>query len=177
MAPPRIARPGPDEHLPYYARYIDLVPGDDAAPALASQHDETRRALAGLDEAGAAYRYAPGKWSVKQVLGHVADVERVFSYRALRIARGDLTPLPGMDERAFAEAAGSEARTLASLVDELGAVRAASRTLFEALDPEALERRGTANDSVISARALAWIIAGHERHHLAILRERYRIGG
>lgn len=166
-------RPEAGEYLAYYGRYIDQVPESDAIQALERQLAEMRPLLAGLDEAQGAHRYAPGKWSVKQVLGHVTDSERVFAYRALRFARGDRTPLPGFDENRFAEAAASDLRPVRDLVAELEAVRAASLALFRGLDAEAWTRRGTANEAEISVRALAFVIAGHGRHHTAILRERY----
>lgn len=172
-----IARPAADEYLEYYGRYIALVPGDDALPVLARAQAETHRLLAGLDEARALHRYAPGKWSVKEVLGHLADGERVFGYRALRFARADQTPLPGFDENTWVPAGRFDARPIAALADEFRAVRAASLALFGGLDADALVRRGSANGAAVSVRALAWIVAGHERHHVALLRERYGIGG
>jgi uncharacterized damage-inducible protein DinB len=173
MSPLAIPRPANDEYAPFYAGYIAKVPGDDALPALAAQERETAALLAGLSEEQAAFRYAPGKWSVKQVAAHLCDAERVFAYRALRIARGDATPLAGFDENAYAAQAGADARPLAEIASELGAVRAATLALFRGLEPATLTRRGTANNVPVSVRAAAWIIAGHERHHLGILRERY----
>jgi uncharacterized damage-inducible protein DinB len=169
----RIARPPEGEYLPYYGRYIGLVPDGDIVEALRTQIGETLSLLRGIDDARALYRYAPGKWSIKEVVGHMADVERVMAYRALRVARDDETPLPGFDENAYVPAAKFDARSLASLAHELAAVRAATIAFFETLDPSAATRRGTANDATITARALAYIIAGHERHHVKLLRERY----
>jgi uncharacterized damage-inducible protein DinB len=177
MPAPRIGHPAADEHIAYYGKYITLVPGDDAWPALERQLDGSLALLAPLDDARALHRYAPGKWSVKETLGHVIDVERVFAYRALRFARADATPLPGFDENAWVPAARFDARPLAELLDELRATRAASRELFRSLDPEAIGRRGTANDSPMTPRAAAWIICGHELHHRTLLRERYGLGG
>jgi len=173
MPPLSIPRPGDGEYAPFYAGYIAKLPGDDALAPLAAQERETAELLGGLSAEAAAFRYAPGKWSVKQVAAHLADAERVFAYRALRIARGDETPLPGFDEKAYADAAGADARPLAELAAELRAVRAATLALFRGLDPAALARRGTANGVPVTVRAAAWIIAGHERHHLEILRTRY----
>src|SRR4029077_5181557 len=119
------------------------------------------------------HRYAPGKWSIKEVIGHVSDAERVFSHRALRFARGDRTRLPGFDEKAYTPAGRFDARPLPDLAAELDAVRHATIALFAGLDSEALARRGPANNKEVSVRALAYIIAGHERHHVGILRERY----
>jgi hypothetical protein len=171
-----ISRPAPDEYFEYYGKYIEMVPGDDATPALRDQIGETVRLLKPLDEQKALHRYAPGKWSVKEVVGHLSDSERVFAYRALRMGRGDATPLPGYDENAFVPAGRFDARPLADIVHEFELVRAASIALFRGLDDEALLRRGTANDKRISVRALAWITAGHELHHRRLLIERYGVG-
>lgn len=171
-----IPRPAADEYLEYYGKYIARVPEDDALAALTSRFDHALDALSTLTDAQALHRYAPDKWSVKQVIGHVSDSERVFSYRALRIARGDATPLAGFDENTYAAAGGFDARPFRSLLDEWRAVRAATLALFGGLEPAALTRRGTANGATISVRALAWILAGHEIHHVALLRERYGVG-
>ena len=168
-----IGRPVATEHAPYYGKYISLVPGDDALAALIQQADETAALLSRVDEATASHRYASGKWSAKQVIGHIADVERVFGYRALLFARADATPLPGFDENAYAESANCDARSMADIAIELRAVRAASIALFASLTPEALMRMGLANNSPMSARAAAWTLAGHELHHRALLIERY----
>jgi uncharacterized damage-inducible protein DinB len=169
-----IARPAPDEFAPYYGRYIDLVP-DDVLRALRDNGEETRRLLSSLTDAKADHRYAPGKWSVKEVVGHITDGERVFSYRAMRFARNDETPLPGFDENRYVEESGFESRSLSSLIDEFRATRAASIAFFENLDEAAWNRFGTANDVRMSVRALAFIIAGHELHHRKILIERYGV--
>ena len=176
-SPIAIPRPGADEYFPYYATYIARVPGDDALPTLVSHIEAWHPTLRGLSEAQAMHRYAPGKWSVKEVIGHLCDGERVFAYRALRFARADATPLPGFDENAWVPAAGSDHRSIADLADELRAVRAASLALYRSCDAETLARRGEANDKPISVRALAWITAGHALHHQVILRERYGLGG
>src|SRR5918992_2276600 len=168
-----IARPQDDEYIPYYGKYIALVPDGDLVDTLRTQIRETLSLLRAIPESRASYRYAPGKWSIKEVVGHLSDVERIMTYRALRIARADATPLPGFDENAYVPAANFEARSLASLAHELEQVRSATIAFLETLEPVAAARRGTANNAEISARALAYIIAGHERHHVAILRERY----
>jgi hypothetical protein len=168
-----IARPATGEYLPYYHKYIALVPEGDVVDMLRSQIGDTLALLGSIDEARGSYRYAPGKWSIKEVVGHMADVERVMAYRALRIARGDATPLPGFDENAYVPAANFDARPLASLAHEFHHVRASTVAFLETLDPTAAARRGTANNAEVSARALAFIIAGHERHHVGLLRERY----
>ena len=169
----RIARPPEGEYLPYYGKYIALVPDGDVVETLRGQIAETLSLLRGIPEPRASYRYAPEKWSIKEVVGHMADVERIMAYRALRVARDDKTPLPGFDENAYVPAANFELRSLPSLAQELGLVRAATVGFFETLDPAAAVRRGTANDATITARALAYIIAGHERHHVKLLHERY----
>ena len=168
-----IPRPDPSEHAPFYARYVEGVPDGDLLHTLRAQMDEVRALAGGLSEAQALHRYAEGKWSVKEVLAHVADAERVMAYRALRIARGDATPMPGFDENAWVAAAGTDRRSLAEIVDEMGHVRQASIALLAPLGDDELARTGTANGATVSVRALAWIIAGHERHHLRLLRERY----
>ena len=176
MAGARIERPGPDEHAPYYARYIEQVPEGDVSDLLRRQVDDTVRLLGGLSGREADFRYAEGKWSVKEVVGHVADVERVFGYRALCFARGETAALPGFDENEYVARAKFSGRTLGDLAAEFRQVRAATVALFGGLDAEELARRGTANNHPISVRALAFIIAGHERHHVKILVERYLPG-
>jgi hypothetical protein len=168
----RIPKPQPEEHAEYYAKYIKLV-GDDALGALRAQSASTPRLLSGLSDAQAMHRYAPGKWSVKEVVGHLLDGERVFSYRALRIARADATPMPGFDENAWVPAAHFDRRPMPDLVADYQTVRAATVALFSSFDEEALTRVGTANDTPFSVRALAHIIAGHELHHVGLLRDRY----
>jgi uncharacterized damage-inducible protein DinB len=168
-----IARPLADEYIPYYGKYISLVPEGDLVETLRKQIAETLSLLRTIPEERASHRYAAGKWSIKEVVGHMADVERIMAYRALRIARADATPLPGFDENAYVPAANFDARPLASLAHEFGEVRRATIAFFETVDPDAAARRGWANNNEISARALAYIIAGHERHHVGILRERY----
>jgi len=171
-----IARPKADEFFEYYGKYIALVKEEDAMAAMRDQIAETARLLEPLDEKKALHRYAPGKWSVKEVVGHLTDTERIFAYRALRMGRGDTTPLAGYDEKAYTPAGRFDARPLAEILREYETVRAASLALFGGLDQDALGRRGTANDTEISVRAIAWIIAGHELHHRGILVERYGVG-
>ena len=172
-APAAIARPRQDEYISYYQKYITLVPDGDLVETLRAQIAETLSLVRSIPEDRGAHRYAPGKWSIKEVVGHMSDVERVMTYRALRIARADTTPLPGFDENAWVPAGNFGARSLASLAHELEAVRRATVAFFQTLDAESAARRGSANNAPISARALAYIIAGHERHHVGILRERY----
>lgn len=171
-----LGRPAPTEHADLYGRYIARVPDGDVLEHLASQIVDTSRALRNLPPERAAHRYAPGKWSVAEVTGHLADAERVFAYRALRFGRGDETPLAGFDENAYTPAGQFDRRPIADVVDELVAVRTATLALFRGLPPGAAARSGTANRQAITVRALAWIIAGHELHHGEVLRERYGIG-
>jgi hypothetical protein len=170
-----IPRPTAAEYAPYYGRYIDRVPEGDLLRTLEDQARETQALLARLSDAKALHRYAPGKWSIKEVIGHVADTERVYAYRALRFARADATALPGFDENAWVPAGNFDARSLKDLAAELDVVRRATLALFRSLDAAALARRGPANDNEVSVRAIAWIIAGHERHHVALLHERYQV--
>jgi hypothetical protein len=166
-------RPEPGEHVPFYAGYVALVPDGDVLATLRAQAGETVSLLRGLPSDRAGHRYAPGKWSLGQVVGHVADAERVFAYRALAFARGDASELPGFDENAYAEASPAVDRPLAEVLGDLAAVRGATLSLFGALPGAAWARRGVANGNPVTVRALAWIIAGHERHHVRVLRERY----
>ena len=170
---PTIPRPGRDEHDPSYAAYIHAVAGDSLWPVLTSQVDEAEAWLGGLPEERALHRYAPGKWSVKEVLGHVCDNERVFAYRALRFARGDATLLANFDENLYVRTAHFDRRPMTDILGELRTVRAATLALLRTLDAEALDRVGVARGLRMSARALAWIIAGHMAHHLDVLRARY----
>jgi uncharacterized damage-inducible protein DinB len=167
------ARPQETEYAPYYGRYVSRVPDGDVAATLEAQLAETLALVRGIPEARGTHRYGPDKWSIKQVLGHVIDAERIFAYRLLRIARGDATPLPGFEENDYVRHADFDRLTLADLAAELEAVRRATLFLLRHLEPDALARRGTASGFPVTARALAFIIAGHERHHVGMLRERY----
>ncbi len=168
-----MTKPQPDEYNAYYQRYTSLVPEGDILAILASQWTETRALLSSIPESRGTYRYTPQKWSIKEVLGHLIDSERIFTYRALRISRGDITPLPGFEQDDYARNAGSDAVSLASLIEELDAVRRATILLFQHMSPEATGRRGTASGNAISVRALAWIVAGHELHHREVLKSKY----
>lgn len=172
MGAATIVRPQADEHSEYYSRYIQRVPDGDLLTLLRTQIVDTAALVRGAS-ARADYAYAPDKWTIKQTVLHLSDVERVMSYRALRFARNDATPVPGFDENAWADSARVSNRTLDDLVDELEVVRAATVQLASHLDPDELARRGTARNHGISVRALFYIIAGHERHHVALLKERY----
>ncbi|HEY0151934.1 MAG TPA: DinB family protein [Longimicrobium sp.] len=168
--------PAEGEFAPFYAGYVALASKGDLLRRLEAQIQEVSGLLRGLSEEEALFRYAPGKWSVKEVAGHLADTERIMAYRALRIARGDTTPLPGFDENSFVATAGFDARPLPLLVEEWETVRRASILLLRGFDGEAAAREGTASGAPITARALAYIIAGHVAHHLEILRTRYSLG-
>lgn len=166
-------RPGPGEFAAYAEADLARVEGEDACAALLRLRHETLALFEHFGERGADVTYAAGKWTVRQVLGHLADDERIFAYRALCIARGDARPLPGFDENSYAEAARFERHSLQDLLADYEAVRNASLTLFRGLDPEAWLRRGIVNDYSASPRGLAFHIAGHELHHHHVLRERY----
>ena len=168
-----IARPEPGEYAPYYDRYISLIPGTEILATLESQRRQMMLLLSGRDEADGDFRYAPDKWSAKQVLGHVCDTERIFAYRALRIARGDQTPMEGFEQDDWVRDGLFERRSLADLTEEFRSVRAATFSLFQNFSDEVWMRTGTANNNTVSVRALAYIIAGHELHHRRILREKY----
>jgi len=167
-----IPRPDPSEYGPYYRRYVDLVPDGDVLETLTDQLEEVA-ALVGLKDGEARRPYAPGKWSIKEVVGHLVDSERIFAYRALRIARGDQTPLAGYEQDDYVRTGGFDERLLADVLGDHRVVRIGTVALFRSFDAVAIERRGTANNNPITVRALAWIIAGHERHHLAAIREKY----
>ncbi len=168
-----IPRPAEDEYAPYYGRYISLVPDGDLCVMLASQLADTLALVRAIPEQRGSHRYAEGKWSIKEVIGHVSDCERIMSYRALRFARGDQTPLPGFEQNDYVPPGGFDRRTLQDLGEELTAVRQATLHLLQHLDPAALTHDGTASGNRVTVRALAYIIAGHERHHVEILKAKY----
>jgi uncharacterized damage-inducible protein DinB len=166
-------RPEATEYAEYYANYISKVPGTDILGVLESQRLQMLQLFAGRSDRDGSFRYAPGKWSVKEVLGHITDTERIFTYRALRIARGDQTPLPGFEQDDYVRNGAFGERKLADLVEEFGAVRGASIALFRSFKEEAWSRRGVASQKEVTVRALAFITAGHQIHHRLILEERY----
>jgi DinB superfamily len=168
-----LMRPEPGEYNPFYETYVSKVQGGDVIAQLESQRLQTAQLFAASSERDGNFRYAPGKWTIKEVVGHLSDSERVFSYRAMRIARGDQTPLPGFEQDDYVKNGNFGEQSLADLVAEYGAVRAATLALLRSFDAEAGARRGTASDKPITVRALAFIIAGHELHHREILKERY----
>jgi uncharacterized damage-inducible protein DinB len=167
------ARPEPGEYAPYYETYISKVKGSDILGILDAQRLQMAQLFAARSERDGNFRYAADKWTVKEVLGHVNDTERIFTYRALRIARGDKTPLASFEQDDYVRGGNFAERTLADLADEFGLVRAASIALFKSLPKEAWQRRGVASEKEVTVRALAFIVAGHEIHHRLILDERY----
>jgi hypothetical protein len=169
-----IAKPEATEYAPFYAGYVGKVPDTGAFTLLESQLDAFD-ALGHSARDKADFRYAEGKWTVKELLGHVADAERVFSYRLLRIARNDQAPLAGFDEKQWAAVAPHGRRPLKDIIEELVDVRRGTLCLVRSLDSVALARRGTANNAEVTARALCWIVPGHAQHHLDVLRDRYAI--
>lgn len=166
-------RPEAGEFAEYYGKYIAKVPGTDVPGILASERLQMSRLLASRSERDGNFRYAPGKWTIKEVLGHVMDAERIFAYRALRIGRGDETPLSSFEQDDYVKNGAFAARTLAELVEEFDAVRGASISLFRSFDDAAWGRRGVANQTSVTVRALGFITAGHQIHHRMILEENY----
>jgi uncharacterized damage-inducible protein DinB len=171
------ARPEENEFAPYYKAYIARCTAADLLSALDEAEADALRLAAEADGSLGDHRYAAGKWTVKEVLQHLIDCERVFTYRALRFARNDSTPLAGFDEDRYAAEAGTAHRTLEQLFAELAHVRASTRAFFGSLPEAQLLRTGIANGNPFSVRALGWAIAGHALHHQAIIRERYLSNG
>lgn len=166
-------RPGADEYAPYYSKYVARVPDGNVLATLEEQLESTLAVLRNISEEKANSRYAEGKWSIKELVGHMADTERIFGYRLLRFARNDQTPLPGFEQDDYVANARFDKCRLSDLVEELEHVRKSNLALLRNLDAEAWQRRGDANGQQVSVRALAHIIAGHEAHHMEILRTRY----
>lgn len=166
-------RPAQKEYAEYYHRYVDRVPDGDIIEILEDQCVEMEGLLAGVSPEKANYRYAAGKWSIKEVIGHVNDVDRVFAYRMLAFARGDTSPIPGMEQDDWVAAANFGDRSLSDLVSEFAAIRRSLVALCASLDGRALARQGTASGVEFTARSIPWILAGHVRHHLEVIRERY----
>jgi hypothetical protein len=166
-------RPAKGEFLDYYGTYIDQVPDGNVTHAMSVQLDDFLSLIRSLDESDGDKRYAPGKWSIRDIIGHIIDGERIFVYRALRFSRADNTPVPGFDENIFADNSPYAKVSLADLADELEQVRRSTIHFFSHLDDEAMSRRGSANGHEITVRALAWVIAGHAIHHVKVIRTRY----
>lgn len=168
-------RPTDSEHAPFYSDYVRRVGDGDVMQMLERQPAEVEALLGGLDDERTRHRYAADKWSVREVLGHMSDTERVMSYRLLRIARGDSAPSPSFDQDDYVRGSRADERTMRDLLDEFRAVRASSIALMRGLDGTSWTRRGMVSNAPMSARALAFIIAGHAEHHVALLRERYGV--
>ena len=166
-------KPETSEYAAFYEKYVALVPNTDIVSALEAQRLQMSQLLAACSERDGNFRYAPEKWTMKEVVGHVTDTERIFAYRALRIARGDATPLPGFEQDDYVRTAGCARRQLREVAEEFAAVRGETVALYRSLDDEAWTRRGVANKNEVSVRALAFITAGHELHHRRLLEERY----
>lgn len=166
-------RPNPDEYAAYYETYVGKVQSSDVLASLKNQMAETLATLRAVPEAGALHRYAEGKWTLKEVVGHIIDAERVFGYRALRFARNDATALPGFDQNPYVENSNANTRPWNDLLSEFEHVRRGTILMFKGLDDAAWLRRGSASGNEVSVRALAYIIAGHEAHHLGIVRAKY----
>ena len=171
-----IPRAGSDESASFYHGYIAKVPGENIGELLVAQLSEVERLCAGLDDHSALARYAPQKWSIKEMLGHLNDAERIFSYRLLRISRGDATPLPGFEQNDYVAAGRFDARPITELMAEFRAVRLATAALASGIPAAAWSAQGVASDNRVSARALIYIIVGHVAHHLGVLRDRYGLG-
>jgi hypothetical protein len=167
------SRPEKGEYAENYEKYVSLISGNDIVSILEAQRLQTLQLFAGRSERDGNFRYGADKWTVKEVLGHVTDAERIFVYRALRIARCDSTPLPGFEQDDYVKNGNFGERTLAELVEEFAAVRTSSIILFQSLDKSAWQRRGVASNNAVTVRALAYIVAGHELYHRRILDERY----
>jgi len=169
----RTDRPDEREYNPEFGKYVTLVPAGDVVAVLGSQIEETLELLRSVPEERGRFRYAPGKWSVKELVGHLIDSERIFSYRALTFARDDRTALPGYEQDDYIRGGSFDDVPLDRLAAEFASVRQATVFLFKHLDDEAWARRGLANDNEVTVRALAHIIAGHELHHRRVLRDKY----
>jgi DinB superfamily len=170
-----LTRPQPSEYDAYFETYVSKVPEAEVLPVLAAQGEELGRAMAAVGEEQAGFRYAIGKWSIKEVVGHLVDTERLMVYRALCFARGERQMLPGFDENAYMAGAEFDTVPLGELVEEFRLERGANLLFFRHLRPEGWRRSGTANSRALSVRALAYIMAGHVRHHLLVLRDRYHL--
>ena len=169
----RTARPAQDEYAPFYGRYVAHVPAGDIVRLLESELDTTVKFFRAIPSDRTTAGYAPGKWNIREIVGHLCDTERIMTYRALRFARGDRTPVPGFEENDYVPTSGASVRTMEELLAELRAVRGATVALFDGLPAGAWRRRGVANGAEVSVRALAAIVVGHVLHHQGVVRERY----
>jgi uncharacterized damage-inducible protein DinB len=170
----KIGKPTGETFPIYFQRYIDQVPEDgNLVKNLKDLHAETVALIKGLSEEKLLHRYAEGKWSIKEVLVHIADTERIFTYRALRFARADSTPLAGFEENDYVPPSMADKRKISSILKEMATVRAASLSFIESLDNKMLKRMGTASNNKMSVKAAVNLLYGHHKHHLNILKERY----
>jgi hypothetical protein len=170
-----VAKPDASEHAPYFSRYVDLVADGDILGTLAGQIDGTLTELKKVSDEASLERYSPGKWSVREVLGHMIDTERIFAYRALTVARNDRTELPGFEQDDYIPAAQFDRRPWADLLEEFAAVRRSNLLMFRGLEQEAWTRQGVVNRNPLSVRAAAYVIAGHELHHMRVLHQKYGV--
>lgn len=166
-------KPKSNENPSYYNRYIDLIKSEDILSVLENHNQDMHDLLSRISEEAAAFRYAPEKWSIKEVIGHVIDVERIFAYRALRIARDDKTPLPGFEEDDYVKNANFDSRTLIDLSDEFRSVRESTLTMFSSFEEKIYSREGTASGFKFTVRSIPFIIAGHEVHHRQVIKDKY----
>lgn len=166
-------RPQEKDYAPFSAGYVALVPEEDILSAMAHQSSETQKLLASVDDAQGAFRYAESKWSVKEVLGHLVDSERIMGYRALAISRGETKPLPAFEEDAYVRNASFDTWRIGDLAESYALSRRTNLIFFSNLPQEAWDRRGVSSEHAVTVRALAYILVGHERHHVAVLKERY----
>ena len=166
-------RPDANEYNPYYSTYINLIPNGDIIRILEQQMKETNLLLKDISDSEGHFRYAPNKWSIKEVIGHIVDTERIMAYRLLSIARGETAELPGYNDDMYVLRAAFDKQSMQDLLENLIVVRQSTLYLLRSLDKEAWSQRGNANNSEVTVRALAYIIAGHELHHLQSIKERY----
>lgn len=169
-------RPAPADFPAFYHRYVEQAVGADMFEAMRAAQEKMHQVLGGVAADRGNFRYGPDKWSIKEVLQHVIDAERIFAYRALRFSRNDATELPAFEENDYAPASQADRRTLKDLLHEYDVVRESSLLLFQSIPPEAIDRSGIANGRSITVRAIGWVIAGHSNHHATVLLERYGVG-
>ncbi len=170
---PLITPPEPQEYATYYGSYVTLVPSKDLIGYFRAQAESVTSLASDLEEEELLHRYAPEKWSIKEVFSHIIDTERIFCYRALCFARNDATELPGFEENDYAKTSQADARNILDILEEYAGVRQATISLFKSFDEEMLNRIGIASKNNLSVRAAGYIIAGHELHHLNVIKERY----
>lgn len=169
-------RPETTEFAPYYNTYISLVADDEIIPVLDQQPGQLEQIISGLPEEKGVFAYAEGKWTIKEMLSHLIDGERMFAYRVLRISRGDKTPIEGFEQDGYIENSNANNRSFAELLEEFGLLRKANLLLLKNLSDDASRRIGTASENAVSVRALVYIMAGHIKHHINILNQRYLAG-